>query len=155
MQSNVKASAMLEAQHRAIDAGIKPVREGAGSLPALQEALQLLRLHLFLEEEILFPMLEQHGVTMPVFVMKREHGQMWPVLAELLQACAAGADAAMLREDCDELFKLLQMHNVKEEQIVYTAADDLAAKGLHEPLVETLDATVDVPAGWSCAMAPR
>lgn len=155
MQSNAKASAMLEQQHRAIDAGIKPVLGGAGSLAALQEALQLLRLHLFLEEEILFPMLEQHGVTMPVFVMKREHGQMWPVLAELLQACDGGADPATLRADCDELFKLLQMHNVKEEQIVYTAADDLAAKGLHEPLVETLDATVEVPPGWSCAMAPR
>ena len=92
---------------------------------------------------------------MPVFVMKREHGQMWPVLDVLLRACADGVDPAALRDDCDELFKLLQIHNVKEEQIVYTAADDLAAKGLHEPLVETLDATVDVPPEWSCAMAPR
>lgn len=155
MQGKVRAGALLEHQHRAIDAGIRPVLEGGGSLPALHEALQLLRLHLFLEEEILFPMLEQHGITMPVFVMKREHGQMWPVLAALLQACEAGAEPAALRADCDELFKLLQIHNVKEEQVVYTAADDLAALGLHEPLLATLDATVDVPQTWSCAMAPR
>ena len=155
MQSNTRASVLLEQQHRAIDAGIQPVLAGGGSLPALLQALELLRLHLFLEEAILFPMLEEHGITMPVFVMKREHGQMWPLLDGLLQACAAGTDPATLRSDCDELFKLLQIHNVKEEQIVYTAADDLAAQGLREPLVETLDATVDVPQQWACAMAPR
>lgn len=155
MQDGTQASDLLTHQHRAIDAGIKPVLDGGGRLPVLQEALQRLRLHLFLEEEILFPALEQRGITMPVFVMKREHGQMWPVLDALLQACAAGAELATLRDDCDGLFKQLQIHNGKEEQVVYTAVDDLAALGLRERLVETLDATVDVPPTWSCAMAPR
>ena len=152
---NPKASAMLEQQHRAIDDGIRPVLDGAGDLPALRQALDLLRLHLFLEEEILFPMLEQHGVTMPVFVMKREHGQMWPWLQQLTQACAAGAEPSSLHDACGELFKLLQIHNTKEEQIVYVAADDIAARGLEEPLWATLDATEHVPDDWVCAMAPR
>lgn len=152
---NPKAGALLEQQHRAIDDGIKPVLEGGGSLPALQEALDLLRLHLFLEEEILFPMLEQHGITMPVFVMKREHGQMWPLLQKLRGACEQGAALDSLRSDCDELFKLLQIHNGKEEQVVYTAADDIAAQGLEEPLWATLDATEHVPPEWAVAMAPH
>lgn len=150
----LKTGVLLTEQHRAIDAGIEPVLIGQGSREQLQNALELLRLHLFLEEEILFPLLEQHGITMPIFVMKREHGLMWPLLQELTHACQNGAELVTLAGPCEELFRLLQMHNHKEEQIVYTAADDIAARGAEESLWATLEATVHVPDDWVCAMAP-
>lgn len=144
----------LEDQHHRIDDGIKPVVDGAGDREALAKSLTLLRLHLYLEEAILFPVLEKTGLMMPVFVMKREHGQMWPTMTKLVAACKAKGALDAVRADCEELYKLLRIHNPKEEQIVYTAANALGAKGADEHMVATLDAA-DAPDDWVCAMAPH
>lgn len=147
-------SQMMIQQHRDIDTGIQAVAEGGGDLAALAASLKLLRKHLFLEEEVMFPAVERGGITMPIFVMKREHGMMWPLLESLSAACAAGADPAMLREDCAELYKLLQIHNPKEEQIVYSAADNLTVRsGDGGAMAAELD-VAELPKGWVCEMAP-
>lgn len=145
-------SQLLEVQHRRIDAGIKGIVDGGGQLSALAESLALLRLHLYVEEELLFPPLARSGLTMPVFVMKREHGLMWPLLETLAGACVAAAPAAGLHDTARELFQLLQMHNPKEEQIVYTAADRLAAGDA--TLVQALE-SARLPDAWACALAPH
>ena len=146
-------SHLLERQHREIDAGILDMVEGRGSIAALAQSLALLRRHLYLEEAVLFPPLEQAGLTMPIFVMQREHGQMWPVLERLEFLCRAGdpADEA-LRADCGDLLDQLQIHNPKEEQIVYAAADRLQAERGDASLVEAM-AGATVPEGWACARA--
>lgn len=154
MMATVPPSQLLEAQHRRIDEGIKPVADGTGGLSPLAESLAVLRLHLYLEEELLFPPLAKSGLAMPVFVMKREHGEMWPLLQALTVACEAKAELATLREPCQRLFRLLQIHNPKEEQIVYVAADRLAAGRADGLLVETLQ-TARLADGWVCAMAPH
>ena len=141
-------SQWLEVQHRQIDRGIEDMLDGSGTLEQLGRSLDLLRLHIYLEEVVLFPPLEQAGLTMPVFVMQREHGQMWPLLRSL-----RGADAAVA-EGCGTLLQLLQIHNPKEEQILYTAADRIAAERNDGALLEALTAG-RMPAGWACAMAPR
>lgn len=145
---------LLAIQHRHIDAGIKGVVDGSGEPPALAESLVLLRLHLYIEEVLLFPPLAKSGLTMPVFVMQREHGLMWPLLETLATACAASAPVASLHEPARELFQLLQMHNSKEEQIVYTAADRLAAGSEGDKLVAAIEAA-RLPNAWACAMAPH
>ena len=147
-------SQLLEDQHRRIDQGLQDVLDGTGSLARLSESLALLCLHLYLEEHVLFPPLEASGLTMPVFVMKREHGQMWPLLQDLSAACGAAGPVDALRDDCRELLQLLQIHNPKEEQILYAAADRLAAGPDHGSLAELLDAA-RLPDDWACAMAPR
>jgi iron-sulfur cluster repair protein YtfE (RIC family) len=143
---------MLTDQHRRIDQGVKGIADGTGPLAALAEALSLLRLHLYVEEGLLFPPLVQSGLAMPVFVMKREHGQMWPLLQELAAGCVATTPVAKLQAAARELFQLLQIHNTKEEQIVYTAADRLVADHADGPLIQALTAA-QVPDGWVCAMA--
>lgn len=144
-------SETLAAQHREIDAGIKGGVDASGARAALTNALALLRKHLYVEEAALFPPLVATGLAMPVFVMKREHGQMWPLIATLEKSCAAGTAMADLREPCRQLFQLLQMHNPKEEQIVYTAADRLA-KQQGDGALATAIATAKMPDGWTCAM---
>lgn len=146
--------AALTAEHREIDAGIKAVIDGGSDLAPLREALALLRRHIHVEETALFPPLAAAGLTMPVFVMKREHGQMWPLLDALEKACAEGATAESLREDCEHLFRLLQIHNGKEEQIVYGAADRQAAADDDNVLAEAIAAAA-MPEGWTCEMAGR
>lgn len=145
---------ILEDQHRRIDEGVKGIIDGSGPTVALARSLALLRLHLYVEEEILFPPLEASGLAMPVLVMKREHGQMWPLIQDLSAACDAGDGADALRDRCDTLFRLLRIHNPKEEQIVYTAADRLAAKPDGRLRAADLE-VAEPPEGWRCAMAPH
>lgn len=148
--SSVLPGQLLKAQHRRIDTGIEGVLGGDNDLLPLREALTLLRRHVYLEEQFLFPPLASSGLGMPVFVMKREHGQMWPLMERLQMACDAGASAGTLGNDCRSLVQLLQIHNPKEEAVIYSAADQLADASL----VENLD-RAQPPAGWSCELAPH
>ena len=141
-------SALLEQQHRRIDEGIKAALQGAAPRAVLVEALQRLREHIHLEEAVLFPPLERAGLTMPIFVMQREHGQMWPLIETLTAADVGAPDAGR------ELFQMLQIHNPKEEQILYKTADQVNEAGNDNALLQALQAA-RMPAGWACAMAPR
>ncbi len=147
-------SRWLEAQHRQIDQGLEGALNGTGSLAELAASLDLLRLHLYIEEAVLFPPLEKAGLTMPVFVMQREHGQMWPLLQSLAAACATGAIGQGVRDEGDELLSLLQIHNPKEERILYSVADQQAARQADGALLQAMQAA-RVPPGWACAMAKR
>lgn len=142
-------SQWLEAQHRQIDDGLKAALRGSASDAVLADALRLLQEHIHLEEAVLFPPLERAGLSMPIFVMQREHGQMWPLIETLL---ASGAAAA--HEPGRELFQMLQIHNPKEEQILYRAADQLPQQTEDGALLRALQ-DARMPAGWACAMAPR
>lgn len=145
-------SGLLAAQHRHIDQGVEGIVDGTGGLPALVAALKLLREHVYMEEAVLFPPLVKAGLAMPVFVMRREHGQMWSLIQHLEAACAAGTTADDLREYARQLLQQLKIHNPKEEQIVYTAADRYASAHTDVPLDQAM-AAAQMPADWVCAMA--
>lgn len=147
-------SRILAIQHRRIDEGVHGIVDADGDVAALGNAIDLLRLHLYIEEQVLFPPLVNAGLAMPVFVMKREHGEMWPLMQTLAAACAAQASAESLHDTARRLFQLLQIHNPKEEQIVYTAADRLAARPAGASLAAALEAA-KLPDGWTCEMASR
>lgn len=146
-------SQLLERQHRQIDEGIEAAAQGTGTIEALAASLALLRQHLYLEEEVLFPPLEEAhaGLAMSIFVMQREHGQMWPLLESLEAACKTGSAIEPLQDDCSELLTLLQMHNPKEERILYTMADQVAGGDDGNSLLQDL-ATARMPEDWACAM---
>ncbi len=146
-------TAVLEPQHRQINRGFEALLE-AGDGGGLGACLALLRRHLYAEETILFPALEKAGQGGPLFVMRREHGMMWPLLEALEAAGAAAAARAALVEPGRRLYQLLRVHNPKEEQFVYAAADRLAAASAQAGLAAELEAA-SPPQGWSCAMAPR
>lgn len=142
--------AFLEDQHRAIDAGVQGFLGGTATRDALATSLALLREHIHAEEAVLFPPLASAGLTMPVFVMKREHGQMWPLIERLATACDAATAGDELRESCRELMMLLDIHNPKEEAILYPAADRHAGA---DPAFMGALATASPPEGWKCEFA--
>ncbi|HEX5960749.1 MAG TPA: hemerythrin domain-containing protein [Rhodanobacteraceae bacterium] len=146
-------SKLLAVQHHHIDQGVEGIVDDTGTPAALAAALRLLREHLYVEEEVLFPLLAGMGLTMPVFVMKREHGEMWPLIRKLEAACAGGAGAADLREDAWTLLQQLKIHNTKEEQILYAAADDCEPARPDAPLIRDM-AAARMPEDWVCSMAP-
>lgn len=145
---------LLAVQHQQIDQGVEGIVDGSGDTQALVEALKLLRAHVHVEETALFPPLVESGLAMPVFVMKREHGQMWPLIGRLEVACAAGSAADDLREDARQLLQHLKIHNTKEEQIVYAAADRYQVAHPDALLVQSM-AAARMPQGWVCALAPH
>ena len=152
--NTVLPSEQLTIEHRQIDQGIEGILNGTGEPQALMEALTLLRQHVYAEEKVLFPPLAETGLAMPIFVMNREHGLMWPLIRDLEAACAAGVTADTLREDVRNLMQLLKIHNVKEEEVVYAAADRYANAHPEASLTQAIAAAC-MPEDWVCAMAPH
>lgn len=136
------ASALLREQHEDIDSGVQGAMDGSGDPVELQRSLDLLRQHLHLEETVLFPALEG-SVGLSIMVMEREHGLMWPLIESLARACRGGVELGVMQDDLEELFQLLQVHNPKEEQILYSVADE------HPGLADALVAA-QLPDGWVC-----
>jgi hemerythrin-like domain-containing protein len=96
--------------------------EAAG---AWQEFEAAMRRHFSMEEEVLFPALEDatgmHGPG-PTMVMRNEHVQMRGLLDEMGNAVREGRiDDAL--DHGDTLLMMTQQHNVKEEGVLYPLAD--------------------------------
>jgi iron-sulfur cluster repair protein YtfE (RIC family) len=147
-------AAALEREHHEIDAGLDSLTRDGGS-PDVQGALRAiaaLRRHIYLEEEFLFPPLSGGNLVAPLFVMLREHGQLWRTLDELEAALRASTDPAAVRECCSRLAVQLLHHNVKEERVIYPAADESLPPDIAARLRELLDTGV-LPDGWVCAKA--
>lgn len=115
------------------------------------QAIALLRRHIYVEEEFLFPPLRQAGLAGPVMVMVREHGQMWPLLDRLDQLLTAGP-TNLAGSVGRELPGRLAGHNRKEERILYPQADELMSAAERTELADQL-ATAQVPRDWVSAGA--
>lgn len=145
---------LLTAQHREIDQGISEIREGTGDVQKLRRATELLGWHQYVEEEILFPAITEKNLEMPIYILEYEHGQMWPFLARLSETCRKEETPDdTTRDDCRKLLKLFQTHDPKEEDLIYVAADRMAASDPQGGLLAEIN-SAQVPEGWLC-MAQR
>ncbi|UXA07880.1 hemerythrin domain-containing protein [Mycobacterium sp. SMC-2] len=149
-------SAALEREHYEIDSQIEDfIREldgGSVRADALTVALDALRRHIYLEETLLFPPIREAGMVMPIFVMMREHGELWQTMDTLTRLLAEGADGRQLEHTCRQLLDQLQRHNSKEEPIIYPHADtDLPPQASAE--LSRFIRTGRTPEGWVCQQA--
>ena len=80
--------------------------------------------HFEAEETLLFPGFEAAtgNSSGPTRVMRLEHEQMRPLLAQLEAACAA-RDGEAYAGTAETLLILMQQHNMKEENILYPMCD--------------------------------
>lgn len=145
----------LEREHHEIDAGIEAFLAEPGEPAPLTGAMEALRRHIFLEEEFLFPPLREAGLFAPIFVMLREHGEIWQTMEALERALDSGADAAALGGLCRGLLVQLDRHNAKEEPIIYPHADTDVPAATHAKLQAflTTDSPTPMPPGWICSGA--
>lgn len=153
-------AAAMTAEHEAIDAGIEAFVAGTqgGSITdwsaPLREAMAALRRHIYLEEEVAFPPLRKGPLMMPIMVMLREHGEIWRAMDELdAQLAAPGSEEEPLRSEivaeCNQMLRLLEEHNAKEEPIIYPRLDadlDWVAQAQLKELIEE----GELPEGWVC-----
>jgi hemerythrin-like domain-containing protein len=143
----------LEHEHREIDGAIEEFLAGAdqpAAIDALRRALAALRRHIYLEEEFLFPPMRDAGFVAPIFVMLREHGELWRTMDGIERV--AGREAPEVAAGCRELLAQLEKHNAKEEPILYTRADDVLGAPAGGELLAFL-AGGRMPEGWVCARA--
>ncbi|MEO8908307.1 MAG: hemerythrin domain-containing protein, partial [Microbacteriaceae bacterium] len=118
----------------------------------LTRAMTGLRRHIYLEEEFLFPPLRAAGMVMPIFVMLKEHGQLWAAMAAVDALLAADSDSDTMLAACRDLLAQLDAHNSKEEPIIYTQADTVLSQTASAELSTFLRAG-RMPDGWVCAKA--
>ena len=121
---------ILPAHHRHCDDLFVAAEEavGRGDWAAAASAFERFHAqmlaHFAAEEDLLFPAFETAAGSSsgPTRVMRLEHEQMRPLLAQLGAACAArdGEDYAGVAET---LLILMQQHNMKEENILYPMCD--------------------------------
>ena len=144
----------LEREHREIDQALESYLaspdDHAGRVESLTQTMTALRRHIYLEEEFLFPPLRDAGFVAPVFVMLREHGELWDTMASIDRELAE--DPAEVPGRCKWLLAQLAKHNAKEEPILYSQADavldDVAADQLR-----TFLESGQMPQGWVCERA--
>ena len=150
--------AALEREHREIDAGIESFTSGsrAGDALSLSGAIQALRRHIYLEEEFLFPSLREGAqpLSAAVPVMLREHGQVWDVLDLLEREIVTASRGETALTLCRQLMGMLSPHHLKEEEVLYAAADELLTRPAEVRLRGFL-AYARLPAGWACEMAQQ
>jgi hemerythrin-like domain-containing protein len=148
--------AALEREHREIDGGIEAFVEslpgGLDQTEPLLRAMSGLRRHIYLEEEFLFPPLREAGMMVPLFVMLRQHGELWQTMDALSSQLDAGSDADAVSASCRGLLTLLDQHNSKEEPIIYPQADTILTADASAELSAFL-ASGTMPEGWTCAKA--
>lgn len=147
-------AAELQGEHREIDRRLEAYASDPGPAAAtgVREAVALLRRHIWVEEEHLFPALRDRGLLAPVLVMLREHGRIWErldVLERELREDPRGAAYS-----CHLLCAELQHHNAKEERILYPEVD-ASVPDAERPAVSALVREVALPAGWVPAMSSR
>jgi len=135
--------------HRACDQRLTRVEDRAaardwdGARAAVADLAAAALHHFRLEEEVLFPDLEQAhpGARGPTSVMRGEHTQARRLLEDLTTAAAMGSRSETLGL-VETLLMLLQQHNAKEEGILYPMADAvLGTTG--EALAARLDEALD------------
>lgn len=149
--STESLAAALQREHREIDAGIDSFLR-TGNTGALTRAIRALRRHIYLEEEFLFPPVREAGLVAPIFVMLREHGQLWATLDALDTALTEHAPADTVSDLCRQLTVLELHHNPKEERIVYPQADQALTARATARLRAFQDSGT-LPNGWVCERA--
>ena len=145
-------AAALEREHHEIDAGIAAFTAAPADRESLARVIRALRRHIYLEEEFLFPLLREAepGLAAPLFVMLREHAQIWATLDSLDRHPDAGTGPAL----CRQLAIRLLHHNLKEEKILYPRADD-ALPAAAAGRLRALLGSAEPPGGWVCLMKAR
>ncbi len=99
--------------------------------------------HIVWEEDILFPVFEKKtGIKDggPTSVMRTEHIQ----IKNHLQEIKKKLHAKKIQDPCKEevaLFKVLESHNQKEENILYPGIDNLTSEREKELLIKQMSAT--------------
>lgn len=109
-----------------------------------------LRRHIYLEDEFSVSPLRGAGMISPIFVIVREHGELWNSMDALDALLESGADSGATLNACRELLARLDQHNSKEEPVIYPQAEAVLTAEASAGLSAFL-AGGRMPDGWVCS----
>lgn len=123
-------SSFLTSDHRACDNEFANLENAIASQDWEESKTQLEKFsadllhHFDMEEKVMFPVFEEvTGMTQgPTMVMRMEHSQMRNILDDL-KADIEKKDKNHFFGVSESLMMLMQQHNMKEEQMLYSMAD--------------------------------
>lgn len=92
------------------------------------------------------------GLVAPIFVMLREHGEIWATMDALGTHLSENTGSGSGADSCRELLTQLERHNAKEEAIIYPQADTVLPPDAAASLRAFL-ACGRMPEGWACQQA--
>lgn len=126
MMSTIKG--FLTEDHGACDELFAKMEDAAadsieGAKEAYEAFAHAMERHFQMEERVMFLEFEQKtGMTQgPTAIMRHEHAQMRNLLAEMAKAIEA-KEKEKFFGNSETLMILMQQHNMKEEQMLYTMA---------------------------------
>lgn len=149
-------SVVMKDDHQAVDDGLEAFLTGLdGGVvdgDGLQETLDILRRHAYMEEQMIFPPLRQGNLMASVLGMLRGHGEIWRTMDSLTELVTDGAETDRLRETGKLLLDQLARHNKIEEAVIYSVIDTDLESATDTALADFRSAGT-LPDGWVCAMA--
>lgn len=111
-------------------------------------ALGELRAHMFVEEELVFPLVRER-LAGPVADLHEEHGHLWDLVDEIRLLVHRGGGPAPIGLCTARLLSLLAAHSAAEDFGVYS--DLLVVLGRHRAGTLLAEAErAEAPAGWLC-----
>ena len=143
---------LLEQDHHlrerlsALGAEFASEQKAAESIAAISAALNW---HMYVEEELLVPQLDEVRFNDMVATVTREHGEMAGLMDAVARLAWAGGDATNTDDPASRLYALFEGHSHTAEFGFYRALDALPDGAVRAQLLDQLE-TVEPPTGWLC-----
>ncbi|MBI2963455.1 MAG: hemerythrin domain-containing protein [Deltaproteobacteria bacterium] len=116
--------------------------------PLIERAAETLRLHMYAEEEIVFPSMQQ-GLRSAIADLQRQHGRLSDLMAELLGLVRDGADVSRVRRSFSLLNNALAAHCAAEDLGIYPDLLSTLGPAAARALLRAAD-QAELPSGWIC-----
>lgn len=138
--------------HRRVDGYLKDFQDGLsqGHLdPELFErAAEEFRQHMHVEEELLFPQVEE-SLAKPIANLLEMHGHLCDLVDQVKVLLRQGAERSRIQKATSTLVNLLAAHSAEEELGVYPDLVSLLGPEKARALLKEAEKT-EVPAEWVC-----
>ena len=105
--------------------------------------------HMFVEEELLFPLLKERLAAV-VASLEEEHGRVFDLMEELVELLRRDADREALQACTARLMGALAAHNAAEDFGIYPDLLTFLGPSRAEILLLEVE-RAEVPRGWMCA----
>lgn len=117
--------------------------------PLIERAAETLRLHMYAEEEIVFPSMK-HELRPAIADLQGQHGRISDLMDELLGLVHAGAGGSRVRQSFSLLSNALAAHCAAEDLGIYPDLLSALGPAVARALLRAAD-QAELPAGWTCA----
>lgn len=124
------------------------LRHGRREAEFIARAVEDLHQHMFIEEELLFPMVKE-GSAAAVANLEEEHGRICDLMEELHILLHREADQSAIQTCSTRLMGILAAHNAVEDLGIYPDLLILLGPARAEALLAEAE-RAEVPRDWAC-----